>query len=296
MEIEHHPEPGRIAARGTITDIGRLNVCSISSNATTVRRTPRLASDDLPPSVFFGLQVSGSSMVVQGDRQAVLRPGDLALYDTSVPYTLVNKDGIHQHFFRIARSDLALPADAISLLTALRFSRDDPVVDLATTYLHRLVGHLRASALLVADAVSQPSIELLRAAITTRLPDPRMAREPLEATLEVRIMEYVRAHLADHDLTATRIAREHSISVRHLYATLARSGITLGDWIRVHRLEQCRKDLARPGMRSLTIASVAQRWGFGNASHFGRAFKEAYGMSPREWRERRQGDHEGGRR
>ena len=68
-------------------------------------------------------------------------------------------------------------------------------------------------------------------------------------------------------------------------------GIGLGDWIRAHRLENCRKDLARPGARSMTIASVAYRWGFGDATHFGRVFKDAYGMSPREWRELRQGGH-----
>jgi hypothetical protein len=56
-----------------------LNVCSIRSNATTVRRTPKLARDDLPPSAFLGLQISGSSMVIQGDRTAVLQPvADLA--------------------------------------------------------------------------------------------------------------------------------------------------------------------------------------------------------------------------
>jgi AraC-like DNA-binding protein len=290
VEIEHHPDPGQIAALGRISDVGRLNVCSVHSNATTVRRTPSLAHDDLPPSVFFGLQVSGSSMVVQGDREALLRPGDLALYDTTVPYTLVNDGGIHQHFFRVSRDDLALPADAIAGLAASPFSGGDTVVDVASVYLQRLAGHLLAAENSIAATLSQPSIELIRAVIMTRLSDPRLARESLESTLELRIMEYIRAHLADHDLSAARIAHEHHISVRYLYAILARSGVSLGDWIRAHRLEECREELAKPDARSMTILSVAQRWGFTNASHFGRAFKEAYGMAPREWREHRQGD------
>ncbi len=56
--------------------------------------------------MFVGLQVTGSSMVVQDGREAVLRPGDMAPYDTTRPYTLVNENGIHQHFFRIAHSEL----------------------------------------------------------------------------------------------------------------------------------------------------------------------------------------------
>jgi hypothetical protein len=85
VEIEHQREPEHIVARGEITNFGRLTICSMRSNATSVQRTPRLAKDDLAPSVFLALQLSGSSMVVQGRREAVLRRGDLALYDTTVP-------------------------------------------------------------------------------------------------------------------------------------------------------------------------------------------------------------------
>jgi AraC-like DNA-binding protein len=286
VEIDHHPDPRRIAARGAISDVGRLNVCSVRSNATTVRRTPGLIHDDRPPSVFLGLQVSGSSMVVQGDREAVLRPGDLALYDSTLPYTLVNDEGIHQHFFRVTQGDLALPAGALAELTALRFGRDDPVVDLASTYLQRMADHLLAQDDCLAADLSAPTIELVRAAIGSRLSNPRLAREPLEATLELRILEYARAHLAEHDLDAARIARAHHISVRHLYAVLARAGIGLGDWIREQRLEQCRQELARPDARATPISSIAGRWAFVNAGHFSRAFKETYGMTPREWRDR----------
>jgi hypothetical protein len=33
------------------------------------------------------------------------------------------------------------------------------------------------------------------------------------------------------------------------------------------------------------IATVARRWGFPDATHFGRRFRAAYGISPREWRQ-----------
>jgi AraC-like DNA-binding protein len=285
VEIRHHPVAEQIRALGKITDLGRLTICSIESNATTVRRTPKQAHDDLEPSLFLGLQVSGTSMVIQGDRQAVLHPGDLALYDTTAPYTLLNDDGIHQHFFRIPIEDLALPATAISQVTALRLSPDRPVADLAATYFSRLAIDPHVYGMAGAESIGHPSIELVRALVTAQLSDPGLAREPLRATLQLQIIEYLRAHLGEHDLTAARIAANHHISVRHLYSVLAASGISLGDWVRDHRLEECRRELARPRARAATIASIAHRWGFGDATHFGRAFREAYGMSPREWRE-----------
>jgi AraC-like DNA-binding protein len=289
VEIDHHPDPAKRMARATITDLGKISLCSARSNATTIHRTRTLVRDDAEPRIFLSLQVSGTSMIIQGGREAVLRPGDFALFDTTAPYTLVNDQGIHAHYFRIPRSELALPTDVISRVTASRLGEGHAMAELASTYFQRLAGSHALQSLPNADLVGQPSIELIRAVVATHLDEPRLAKEPLQATLEFRIMEYVRAHLAEHDLTAARIAAAHNISVRHLYGILARSGITLGEWVRVRRLEECRNELAKPGAEHMTIASIAQRWGFANPTHFSRAFREAYGMSPRDWRELKKG-------
>ena len=282
VEVEY-PHPRHIAAQISITDFGRLNVCSITSSASTVR-TAMLSKDDLVPSVLVILQVRGSSVVVQGEREAVLRPSELAVCATTAPCTMSNHNDIRQHLFRIAVADLALPACAISAVTAIRLSPDRPVAGLAATYFGTLADNARALRASGAEAIGQSGIELARALMTTQLSDPDTARGPLVQTLERRVMDYASAHLGDHDLGAARIAAEHHISVRHLYSILARCGISLGDWLRTQRLEECRNDLAKPGAESLTIAFIAQRWGFGDATNFGRAFKAAYGLSPRDWR------------
>ncbi|WP_442819328.1 AraC family transcriptional regulator [Streptomyces sp. NBC_01236] len=49
-------------------------------------------------------------------------------------------------------------------------------------------------------------------------------------------------------------------------------------------LEGARSTLASPVGRTRTIGSVARAWGFTDASHFTRRFKEAYGVTPKEWR------------
>ena len=72
--------------------------------------------------------------------------------------------------------------------------------------------------------------------------------------------------------------------MRQLYRILAAEGISLGDWIRARRLEECRKDLASAGYGDPVFA-VARRWGFTDASSFTRMFRATFGMSPREWRE-----------
>ena len=246
VDIDFPAESGA-AVFGAITDLGHVKVCSVRSNAVKVERTPKLARDELPPSIFLGVQVAGSSLIVQGDREAVLRPGDLAFSDSTTPYTLLDGDGIRQHFFSIPMAALALPYDAIRQLAAVTLEPRAP-------------GGRPCGNLLPAAGV--PARHLQGARSRRRRPPEHRTRSRAyyhpprrfcscrrthaEETLLLRILEYARAHLAEPGLNATQIAVAHHISVRHLYNVLARGGISLGDWIRSRRLEECRDELSRP--------------------------------------------------
>ena len=292
VEIDF-PAQAEPIVRGAITDLGSLRVCSIRSNATKAERTETLARDAMQPSVFLGLQMSGSSLVVQNEREAVLCPGDLVLYESTEPYTLVDTNGIQQVQIRIPTAMLALPSDVLRMISAVKLSPGHPVADLAGTYFRRMAARPDMISQPGAAAVSQPSIELVRALITTQLDLTAPRGEAMHATLQLRILEYARGNLGDPDLTAAQIAVEHHISVRHLYNVLAEGGISLGAWIREQRLQGCREDLARAGLRTTTIATIARRWGFTDPSSFGRNFRAAYGLSPREWRRVAQHDPTG---
>lgn len=279
------PKESAPYVQGAITDLGQLTVCSVRSNALKAERTPRLARDDLPPSIFLAVQLTGSSLIVQGDRVAVLGPGDLAFSDSTTPYTLLDGAGIGQHFFSIPMAALALPYDAIRRLAAVTLSPGHPVADLAATYFRRLGERPDIYTQPGAAAVGRPSIELVRALITTHLDASEAARESFESTLLLRILEYARGHLGDAELNATQIAVAHHISVRHLYNVLAHGGISLGEWIRTQRLQQCREELSLPPAWSGNISSIARRHGFPDQSSFARLFRSAFGVSPSQWRE-----------
>ncbi|MEW2574366.1 helix-turn-helix domain-containing protein [Streptomyces sp. NPDC047070] len=285
VDIDHPVPAEDISVRIGLGTFGPLRVLSARATAVTVRRTEQLAREDEEPLVFLGLQMTGTSLVVQNGRECLLGPGDFAVYESVAPYTLLFDEGVDHHFFRLPRAALALPERLLRDVTAVTLGPGNPVARLASTYFSRLAADdtLRQGA--HADAVVEPSIELLRAVLASQHGDARRAREPLEATLSLRITHWIRAHLADPDLSAARIAAAHGISVRHLYAVLSRSGISLGDWIRALRLAECRRELAGPGGRLRTVAAIGRRWGFVDATHFSKVFKRAYGISPRAWRD-----------
>jgi len=284
VEVLHHVGPDEVSARGTGGRLGRLSILTITTTPLTVRRTVRLARADPEPSIIVELQLAGRRSVVQYNRRTVLSPGDLILLDARRPYLSTSQDGNHQHSVRVPRADLALTDHALARVAGLRLGPRNPVANLAAAYLTRLVGDQRLAAEADLDVFEAPTIELIRAVVATQLGAGVLASEPLENTLALRIMEFTRQHLTDPDLSAAKIAAAQNISVRHLYTTLSRSGIVLGEWIRVRRLEGCRRELARSAMAGRTISAIAHAWGFGDATHFSRTFREAFGMSPREWR------------
>ncbi|MET9930735.1 hypothetical protein ABZ054_06890, partial [Streptomyces sp. NPDC006324] len=101
VEIDLSRRPEHVFADVAITEMGSLQVTSVQADPATVHRTPKPAEAGDEPVLFIGLRVSGESTAVQGGRTAVLRPGEIALYDTRHPYTLLFDHGVDLHFFRV---------------------------------------------------------------------------------------------------------------------------------------------------------------------------------------------------
>ena len=281
-----------VSAHGTINPIGDLVVILGNTSAIKMERTPSLVRDATEPCVLVCVQLTGSRMIVQNGREAVLRPGDLAIYDSTAPYTLLSETGVSGAFFRIPHAALDMPHNMIRAACAESLCPGHPVASLTSHYIRRLAADPELSTAANAELIARPSMELVRAVIATHLEADRFAAGPLVATMQLRVLEYIRGHLDDPGLCAEQIAAAHYVSVRYLYKLLADAGINLGDWIRTHRLEACRHELAAISA-PITIAAVARRHGFSNMSSFSRAFRAEYGLTPSEWRGRQpgHGDH-----
>jgi AraC-like DNA-binding protein len=113
--------------------------------------------------------------------------------------------------------------------------------------------------------------------------------ETRQETLVLRIRAFVRDHLHDPNLTPGAIAAANHISRSYLYRLFEHEEESIAAWIRGQRLEGARRDLAEPALGTTPIHAIAARWGFPRAADFTRAFRSAYGIPPRDYRQGAQG-------
>lgn len=99
-----------------------------------------------------------------------------------------------------------------------------------------------------------------------------------------RIHQTIETFLGDPALDTKYIAEREGVSIRYLQKLFSTSDQTIATYIRTRRLERCREDLLNPAYDNLSITEICFRWGFSSSAHFSRAFRDEFGVSPREFR------------
>lgn len=99
-----------------------------------------------------------------------------------------------------------------------------------------------------------------------------------------RIYRTIERWLDDPDLTPARVAQAEGISERYLQNLFEGTGDNFTHYLRQRRLHRTQAELANPANASQSVSEIAFRCGFNDAAHFSRAFRERFGLSPREFR------------
>ena len=96
------------------------------------------------------------------------------------------------------------------------------------------------------------------------------------------VKQDVARNLTDPELDIETIARRQGVTPRYVQRLFEREGATFGQFLRDARLDFARDALAAGGPR--TISAVAFDAGFGDLSHFNKAFRRRFGATPSDVR------------
>jgi AraC family transcriptional activator of tynA and feaB len=231
------------------------------------------------------LQLRGSTVASQDGRVTMIRPGEMCVIDSRLPFEL-SVGGILSHIVV-----LQMPRPAVMSRHPYLERRTAEVFDPRDT------GTSLVRNLLLNTAENAPSLQddqrgSALASVIQLLGVLRVERpeKPSGSHWRVRAaLAFIDGALSDPDLTATRVADAQTVSRRRLDQIMVEAtGASLSSQIWLRRLEQAASDLRDPKFAAKTVTQIAFAAGFEDVAHFTRAFKRRYRMPPREWRNSRE--------
>ncbi|MET7996380.1 helix-turn-helix domain-containing protein [Amycolatopsis sp. NPDC005232] len=262
--------------------IADVDFIEMATGRHVAHRSADTIARDCRPDYVLCLQVAGVGEFHQGSRTAVLQPGDLTVFDGTRPATVVSSADYRNVCIKFPQRLLRLPRSHVDQLTAARISARDGLAP-ATGALLMTLGHVmedisgRTRYLAARNALDLVST-MFESILDVSGDDGKTEGNVIPG----QIREYIDEHLGDPELSPAAIASAQFISLRKLQGIFQQNGTTVSAWIRTRRLERGQRDLVSSG--ELSVAAISRRWGFKTPSHFGRAFKDEYGVTPAEFR------------
>nr|WP_315291957.1 transcriptional regulator FeaR [Serratia proteamaculans] len=256
-----------------------LRLSVVDAAQTRLYRTQQEIARSDGSHFFTVFQLRGSSLMEQGDRQAVLSAGDVTLIDASRTSSFTFQQNSRQISLLMPRSYLEQSASEVQY--ARRLDAQSSVVRLSRQL---VLGCMQDSQMSApeSEAILNAVATLLRPALVERVVEED--RHPRSFS---RTLAFIDTHIQSPQLRPEWIASELGVSVRSLYRMFARQGLVVAQYIKHRRLDLCAQALRSAPDRQ-KLATIGYDWGFSDHSHFSTAFKSRFGVSPSEYRKQHQ--------
>ena len=286
--LECDPLDDRQAFNGSIQhhQLSSLELSRVNASAQRVRHTKRQIAKATEDYFLVSIQTQGRGVVRQDGRDAVLAPGDFALYDSTRPYELYFEQQFEQVVLMLPGSALRSQLSGTDRMTATTVcgqrGAGHLMISMIETLQREVANFEPASAAAVAESVVSILVAGLRTLPVLSSPD---ASELMLLHRE-QIKAFVRAHLRDPSLSIALIAHSLRLSVSTVHRAFTGQPMSLSQWLWGLRLDAIKSELVDIVNQHRSASDIVFSWGFNDAAHFSRAFKERFELSPRAFRQR----------
>jgi AraC-like DNA-binding protein len=135
-----------------------------------------------------------------------------------------------------------------------------------------------------AELVGETVIRLMARSLAMTSLSDAAAPENLAEAHRRRVRQFCRKNLGSTSLSVDAVARATGLSRASLHRLFQDQPQTLMQWVQLERLEVCRRLLEVPGFPARTLTEIALSQGFKSPAHFSAAFRQRYGLTPRDYR------------
>ncbi len=223
----------------------------------------------------------GKEAITIADSEIILHAGDLVLWDSERPMTFDVPE-------RLEKLTLMFPHTALTSIfpnaedyVGRVITRRPGLSTLLTDYLETIGKEMWTMSSEDLTAAMKPTMDLLATVLTM---ESRLPKQSLRALSLTRVQNYIISNLTDPGLTPGTIASSNGITPRYLHHLFEDVGASVSAWIKERRLERCRDDIHCSVATGRSITDIALSWGFNDLSHFSKAFKAQFELSPRDYR------------
>ena len=260
---------------------GDTSVVSATAGGYRAARRPLEIAETRRHFYAVTVHLNGAASLSANGVERQLDPGDVFVVDTMHEFVLGMERRHRQLFVNLPQELVDTRVRNAERMSGTILRRNAPVARLIAGY--AAAGFEAASALSSAAAAmfSGHLADLLAEAFD----EPAgMERRGTRAARLRAIRAYIARHLTDRDLSITSVALRHQVTPRYVQMLFADEGTTFSEFTLHERLRQVHRALTDPRRDRETITAIAYAAGFGDLSHFNRAFRRLYGATPTEVR------------
>jgi AraC family transcriptional activator of tynA and feaB len=276
------PKEDRLFNEMMIYHSKELRLSSIRSNSICIERLPKEPTQNSHDAYFAVVLLSGEYLLEQDGREAVLRPGEMAIYDATRPHRIFCPGKFSKLIVSIPRATLRERFAGVEYCTATRVPAEAGIASVTTKFIRSFARHANELSAREFSALSGQCTDLLTLALAA--PRGPFAPSRSRAMALSRVKDFVEQSLQDPKMDAATVARGVGMSSRYINDLFNDEGGSLMRYVWKRRLEKCRKDLLSEAGKGRSISEIAFRWGFNDLSHFSRSFRQTHGCAPRDYR------------
>jgi len=267
----------------TMWQLGEVSLSRLTSDALMYRRLPKHLQVQGPEEFLVTLPAKSELRFVQGGREVRANPGAFFIERSHEPYEFSHAEPADLWVMKLSLAMLGGRVRAPDRFCSLQFDATNGANGLFVDMVHLIPQRYDAMTEEARSIVGRQLADLLALALQSDERVLSSGGSTVRMAHLARIESFVRRHIDNPDLGPDEVAAGCGVSVRYLHELLRDTNQTLGSWIRDQRLAAAREDLGNPRDKR-AIGEIAYARGFADQAQFSRAFRQRYGITPKEAR------------